>query len=73
MCLAIPMRLLTREGDRGMAEISGARRDVMLSLTPEAEIGDYVIVHAGYALEILDEEEAERTLQLLRELGESAP
>ena len=42
----------------------------MLSLCPDAKIGDYVVVHAGYALEILDEEEAKRTLDLLRDIGE---
>lgn len=71
MCLAIPMKLLERKEDRGVAEIGGARREVMLTLTPQAAVGDYVIVHAGYALEILDEEEAHRTLELLREIGEN--
>lgn len=70
MCLAIPMKLQSKDGERGTVDLSGARRDVMLSLVPDAEIGDYVVVHAGYALEILDEEEAKRTLELLREIGE---
>jgi hydrogenase expression/formation protein HypC len=43
----------------------------MLTLTPQARVGDYVIVHAGYALEVLDEAEALRTLELIRELGEA--
>ena len=64
------MMLQSKEGDRGTVDLSGARRDVMLSLCPEAKIGDYVVVHAGYALEILDEEEAKRTLDLLRDIGE---
>ncbi len=72
MCLAVPMKLLAREAERGTVEIGGARKDVMLTLVPEAAVGDYVIVHAGYALEMLSEPEALRTLELLRELGESA-
>lgn len=55
----------------GVAELGGAQREVMLTLTPQAKVGDYLIVHAGYAIEILDEEEAERTLELLRQIGES--
>jgi len=73
MCLAIPMKLLERHGQSGIVEIGGVRKEVMLMLTPDARIDDYLIVHAGYALEILDEQEAERTLALLREMGESEP
>ena len=71
MCLAVPMRLLDKEGQRGTVEIGGVRKQVMLTLTPEANVGDYLVIHAGYALGVLDEEEAKRNLELLRELGES--
>ena len=71
MCLAIPMKLLGRDEQRGTVETGGAKRNVMLTLTPDAKTGDYVIVHAGYALEVLDEAEALRTLELFRELGVS--
>jgi hydrogenase expression/formation protein HypC len=70
MCLAVPMRLLTVDGARGQAEIDGVGRTVMLDLTPEARVGDYVIVHAGYAISILDEAEALETLRLFEELSE---
>jgi hydrogenase expression/formation protein HypC len=70
MCLAIPMKLLSKEGDRGTVDLSGVHRQVMLSLVPSAQVGDYIIVHAGYALEILDEADATKTLELLREMGE---
>ncbi len=70
MCLAIPMKLLTKNDDSGTVDLSGAKREVMLTLVPSAEVGDFVIVHAGYALEVLDETEAERTLKLLREIGD---
>ncbi len=67
MCLAVPMRLVTKEGWRGVAELSGVEREVSLLLLPEAEVGEYVLVHAGYAIARVDQEEAEETLQLLRD------
>lgn len=69
MCLAIPMRLLEIDGARGIAELGGVRKEIMLTLTPDACIGDYVIIHAGFAIEILDEKEAWQTLDLLREIS----
>jgi hydrogenase expression/formation protein HypC len=66
MCLAVPMKLVLVEAEHGWAELNGVGIDVMLTLTPEAQIGDYVIVHAGYALSILDADEAEASLQALR-------
>jgi hydrogenase expression/formation protein HypC len=71
MCLAIPMKVLELDGQRGVVEMSGARRNIVLAMTPEAKVGDYVIVHAGYALEVMNEEEAMRTLELIRQLGEA--
>jgi hydrogenase expression/formation protein HypC len=71
MCLAIPMKVLELEDQRGVVEMGGARRNIMLTMTPEAQVGDYVIVHAGYALEVLNEAEALRTLDLIRQLGEA--
>jgi len=71
MCLAVPMRLLELHGQSGILEIGGVRKEVVLTLTPEAKVGDWLVVHAGYALEILDEQEAENTVALLRSLGES--
>lgn len=73
MCLAVPMKLLERRGPSGILEIGGAQKEVMLTLTPEAKVGDWLVVHAGYSLEILNEQEAECTLALLRELGKSRP
>lgn len=67
MCLAVPMKLVSREDLKGVVELSGVRRDISLMLLPEAEVGDYVLVHAGYAIARVDEREAEETLQLLRE------
>ena len=67
MCLAVPMRLVERDGPVGVAEVGGVRCEVRLDLV-EAEIGQSLIVHAGYAIQVLDEEEAEERLELLREL-----
>lgn len=70
MCLAVPMRLIQIEGNRGVAEIAGVRRSVMLDLVPEAGVGQYVLVHAGYAIQVLEEEDARETLRLLERIGE---
>ncbi len=73
MCLAIPGKVLKKENREGvlMARVNfgGVTREVQLDFVPEAEVGDYVIVHVGFALSRLDPEEAERTLQMLREMG----
>ena len=72
MCLAIPA-LITRIEDReAEAEIGGITRRISLWLTPEARVGDYALIHTGYAINILDQEEAEETLRLLREIAELA-
>ncbi len=53
-------------------ELGGVLREVSLVLTPEAEVGDYVLVHTGFAINVLDEEEAQETLRLLAEMEEAA-
>ena len=71
MCLAVPMRLLEiRPDNLGIAVIAGVQREVDLSLV-EAQPGEYLIVHAGFAIETLDEHEAMTRLELLRQLGEA--
>lgn len=67
MCLAIPMRLRERTELDGVAELDGVERQVSLMLLPEAEVGDYVLIHAGYAIGRVDEEEALATIAVLRE------
>ncbi len=69
MCLAVPMKLLKLHGPNGIVKISGVQKEIMLTLTPNARVGDWLVVHAGYSLEILDKIEAENTLALLREIG----
>ena len=72
MCLGIPMKLTEIEDqDRGTAELEGVKYEVSLSLLESPCIGDFVIVHAGFAIEVLDEKEAEERLALFAELGPS--
>ncbi len=71
MCLAVPMKLTEINGDRGVAETGGVRREIGLVLLDGVQIGDYVLVHAGFAIQKVDAEEAEKTLALFQELGQS--
>jgi hydrogenase expression/formation protein HypC len=75
MCLAVPGRLVAVEGAEpefrtGEVDFGGVRRQVSLAFTPAASLGEYVLVHAGFALQVIDEEEAAKTLEALRGLGE---
>ena len=71
MCLAIPARIeeLTTP-DNAIVNLGGVRKEISLALVEDTAVGDYVIVHVGYALQKLDEEEAERTLAVFAEMGE---
>jgi len=71
MCLAVPMKLVevTPDGGHGVADLDGARYDVNLDLIEAPQIGDFVIVHAGFAIERLDADEADARLALFAELG----
>lgn len=69
MCVGVPMKVISIEGTNAVAEIDGVRREASLMLmAEEVRLGDYVIVHAGFAISRLDEEDAMQTLELLREL-----
>ncbi|OGW04825.1 MAG: hydrogenase assembly protein HupF [Nitrospinae bacterium RIFCSPLOWO2_01_FULL_39_10] len=70
MCLAVPMKVIEINGYLGMAEVGRVKREINLMLLDDVKIGDYVIVHAGSAIQKLDEAEAEKTLSLLREMVE---
>ena len=70
MCLAIPARVVElQENDVAIVDLGGVRKDVSLALVEGVAVGDYVIVHVGYALTRLDPEEAEKTLALMAEAG----
>ncbi len=70
MCLAVPTRILRIEGEEADAEIGGVVRRISVAFTPEARAGDYVLMHAGFAISLLDEESARESLRLLEEIGE---
>jgi len=73
MCLAVPGKVLTKENiggvEVGRVQFGGITRQVALGFVPEAEVGDYVMVHVGFAISRVDAEEAERTYELLEQLG----
>jgi len=69
MCLAIPALIKSIEDREADVEIGGITRRISLWLTPEARVGDYVLVHTGYAIDVLDQEQAEETLAILREIA----
>ena len=68
MCLAVPMRVLSVSQGTGTAEIGGVKKTISFLMCPEAKVDDYVIVHAGFAIEILDEKEAKERLELFRQM-----
>jgi len=77
MCLGIPGRIISVEDNplgirMGKVSFGGIVKEACLAFTPEAQVGDYVIVHVGFALSRLDEEEARQTLEMLAELEEIA-
>jgi hydrogenase expression/formation protein HypC len=73
MCLAVPMKIVEIRADgKGVTDLGGSRQVVDLSLITEAHLGDYVIVHAGFAIETLNQEEAAVTLALFEEIVQSA-
>ncbi len=70
MCLAIPARVVEiQANDQAIVDLGGVRKDISLALVDSVAVGDYVIVHVGYALTRLDPEEAEKTLALMAEAG----
>ncbi len=73
MCLALPARLIARvDEDEAIVELGGVRKQISVALVPEARVDDYVIVHVGHAIGLIDPVEAERTLALFAELDSEA-
>ena len=72
MCLAIPALIKSINDKEAEVDIGGVSRRISLWLTPDAKVGDYVLLHTGYAINILDQQEAEETLVLLQEIAEFA-
>jgi hydrogenase expression/formation protein HypC len=69
MCLAIPMKVVEIEGNKGIVEYTGIKREVGLDLLEDVQVDDWVIIHTGFAISKLNEEEAQETLSLLKEGG----
>ena len=69
MCLAIPMKLIKIEGNKGVVELSGVKKEISLALLKKVKVGEYLIIHAGFAIEKLNEEEAKKTLAIWEEIG----
>lgn len=76
MCLAVPGKVIEIDGDgelrMGRVDFSGVQRQVCLAYVPEVQVGDYVLVHVGFAISRIDEEAAHETLAALKEMGELA-
>ncbi len=71
MCLAIPAKVKSIEGVEAEVEVGGVSRKASIMLTPEAKVGDYVLLHTGYAINVIDEEEAQETLKIFQEIAET--
>jgi hydrogenase expression/formation protein HypC len=68
MCLGVPMRVMSIDGETAICEIDGVRREASLMMVDGVRVGDFVLIHAGFAIEKLDEEDAQQTLELFRQL-----
>ena len=69
MCLAIPARIVELEGDKAVVDAMGNRWRAKTTLLPEAKLGDLILIHAGFAISLVDEEEAKKTWQLIAEIN----
>ena len=73
MCLAIPAKVASLdEGNLATVDILGVKREISVDLTPQAQVGDYVLVHAGFAIEVVDERLAQETIELIKQFPELA-
>ena len=70
MCLAIPAKIVSIDGTTAEADIGGLKRKISVWLTPDVKVDDYVLLHTGYAINVIDDEEAQETLKLLAEMSE---
>jgi hydrogenase expression/formation protein HypC len=71
MCLSVPAKIVQVESNRAKAEVGGLLREISIDLCPEVAVGEYVLIHAGFAIQRLDEKEAKETLDLLAQLAEA--
>lgn len=71
MCIAVPCQIVAIQDSTAIVQIGGIRKQAWLDLLSDVQIGDYVIIHAGYAIQKVDAQDAEETLRLLRELADT--
>jgi hydrogenase expression/formation protein HypC len=71
MCLAVPALVKSIDGSEAEVDMAGVTRRASVMLTPEVKVGDYVLLHTGYAISVVDEEEARETLRMFREIAET--
>ena len=71
MCLAIPALVKSIDGYHAEVDIDGVTRQASIQLTPDVKVGEYVLLHTGYAINTIDEDEAKETIKLLKELSET--
>jgi hydrogenase expression/formation protein HypC len=71
MCLGIPGRVIEIEKNVAKVDVGGLVRDISIELCPEVSVGEYVLIHTGFAIQKVDEKEAEETLELLRKMAEA--
>lgn len=69
MCLAVPAKVISKDGSNAVVEIMGLRKEVSLLVLPDVSPGDYVLVHAGFAISKTDPNEAEKILEVIKEIG----
>ena len=70
MCLAVPVRVLKIDGLKALVELGGLTRQASIMLVPDTQVDDYVLLHAGFAIQKLDEKEAEETIRLFAEIAQ---
>jgi hydrogenase expression/formation protein HypC len=70
MCVAIPAEIMSIKGTEAEVNLEGVHRHASIYLTPEAKVGDYVLLHAGFAIRVVDQQEARETIDLLRKINE---
>ena len=70
MCLAVPVKILEIDGQKALVELGGLARQASIMLVPDTQVGDYVLLHAGFAIQKLDEKEAEETIRLFAEIAD---
>ena len=71
MCLGIPLKIIELDGKLALAEMNGVKKKIRVDLLPHIKLGDYVMVHAGFALEKIEKQQAEETMEAILELDEA--